>query len=307
MSKGVETRQKKEAYAQKLKNLIETYKSILVVNLDNVGSQQMNTVRHKLRGRAVVLVGKNSTIRLILKQVLEENPKIESLISLVRGNIGFVFTNEDLKEINERVTEDRVNAPVKIGAISPVDVIIPAGGTGIDSAKTTFFQALGIATKVVKGAVEILSNVTVLKQGQKVGPSERALLNMMDISPFTYGLSTSHIYSDGSVFPASLLDISEEDVLKDINDAISNVAALSLGLGLPCAASAPHMIANAFMETVALALGADVCFKQAAQILEKIKNPGCVVEQEAAAPVEEAPAPQPEEESEEEMEFDLFD
>ncbi|KAG9541190.1 hypothetical protein KCU79_g18685, partial [Aureobasidium melanogenum] len=53
----------KAAYFDKLKSLLETYKSIFIVTVDNVSSQQMHEIRHALRGDSVVLMGKNTMVR----------------------------------------------------------------------------------------------------------------------------------------------------------------------------------------------------------------------------------------------------
>ncbi|KAJ2360439.1 ribosomal protein P0 (A0) (L10E), partial [Coemansia sp. RSA 2611] len=95
MSKG----EKKAAYFEKLETLLTTYQSIFIVNVDNVGSQQMHMSRRSLRGEAEVLMGKNTMVRRALKMLLPKNPQLESLMPFVRGNVGFVFTNNpDLKE-----------------------------------------------------------------------------------------------------------------------------------------------------------------------------------------------------------------
>lgn len=52
----------KSAYFEKLKGLLEEYKSVFIVNVDNVSSQQMHEVRHSLRNEAVVLMGKNTMV-----------------------------------------------------------------------------------------------------------------------------------------------------------------------------------------------------------------------------------------------------
>ena len=52
----------KAVYFDKLKSLLENYKSIFVVTVDNVSSQQMHEIRHSLRGEAVVLMGKNTMV-----------------------------------------------------------------------------------------------------------------------------------------------------------------------------------------------------------------------------------------------------
>ncbi len=53
----------KAAYFDKLKGLLEEYKSIFIVTVDNVSSQQMHEIRMSLRGEGVVLMGKNTMVR----------------------------------------------------------------------------------------------------------------------------------------------------------------------------------------------------------------------------------------------------
>lgn len=54
----------KAGYFDKLKGLLEEYKSVFIVGVDNVSSQQMHEIRQSLRGEAVVLMGKNTMVRL---------------------------------------------------------------------------------------------------------------------------------------------------------------------------------------------------------------------------------------------------
>lgn len=56
----------KAGYFDKLKGLLEEYKSIFIVTVDNVSSQQMHKIRRSLRGdgevQGVVLMGKNTMV-----------------------------------------------------------------------------------------------------------------------------------------------------------------------------------------------------------------------------------------------------
>ncbi len=81
-----------------------------------------------------------------------------------------------------------MKAPAKAGALAPIDVHVPAQVTTMGPEKTSFFQALSITTKITRGTIEILNDVHLIKKGDKVGASEATLLNMMGISPFSYGL-----------------------------------------------------------------------------------------------------------------------
>ena len=53
----------KAGYFDKLKGLLEDYKSIFIVSVDNVSSQQMHEIRQALRGEGIVLMGKNTMVR----------------------------------------------------------------------------------------------------------------------------------------------------------------------------------------------------------------------------------------------------
>lgn len=90
------------------------------------------------------------------------------MLPQVVGNVGFVFTNEDLTEVRDTLLANKKEAPAKAGAIAPLDVFVPAGTTGMGPEKTSFFQALAIPTKITKGMIEILSEVHLVKVNEKV-------------------------------------------------------------------------------------------------------------------------------------------
>ncbi|ORZ34901.1 60S acidic ribosomal protein P0 [Catenaria anguillulae PL171] len=274
----------------------------------------MHNVRRKLRSEAAVLMGKNTMVRRALRVLIADNPNYEKILPHIKGNVGFIFTNSDLKTMRDQIIEDRVRAPAKAGALAPLDVTVPAGNTGMEPGKTSFFQALGIPTKITKGTVEITSDFPLIKAGSKVGPSEAALLNMMNISPFTYGLSVVQVYNDGNAFHPSVLDIDDETLLNHLVEGIRAVAAVSLAIGVPTAASVPHSLINGYKNVLAIALATDLSFPLADAVKDRINNPDAYA---AAAPAASsaapaaaaaaAPAAAEESEEEEDVDFDLFD
>ncbi len=253
MSKG-EGRTKKEAYFTKLYSLLDDYKTIFIVNVDNVGSNQMHQIRQKMRGSSIVLMGKNTMVRRALRNTMAENPSYEKLLATVVGNVGFIFTKGDLKESRSNILENRVKAPAKAGAIAPNNVVIPAGNTGMEPGKTSFFQALGVPTKIARGTIEIINDVDLIQAGSKVGASEAALLNMLNISPFTYGLTIKAVYDNGNVFDSSVLDINDDDLIKHYADAVAQVTAISLALSFPTVAAVPHLIVNGYKDLLAIGI-----------------------------------------------------
>jgi len=147
-----------------------------------------------------------------------------------------------------------------------------------------------------------------------VGASEAALLGMLDIKPFHYGLIIKSVYDDGSVYSPEVLDIKPEDLIKKFMSGIANVAAVSLSIGYPTVCSVPHSIVNGFKNIAAVCLEADIDIPQIAMIKEILADPSKFAAAAAvAAPVEEAAAPkeevkeESEEESDDDMGFGLFD
>jgi len=312
-NKKAEKFARKSAFFSRLQEYLEKYPKAFIVLADNVGSAQMQRIRKSLRGKAVVLMGKNTMMRKAIRMILESNPKLEKLLGHIYGNIGFIFTDGDLVEVRKIINDNRVGAPAKAGAIAPCDVIVPAGPTGMEPSQTSFLQALNIASKISKGQIEILSDVPLLKKGDKVGPSETTLLAKLSIRPFSYGLETRVIYDNGSIYDAAVLDVTFADIVAKFAGAAHNIAAISLQIGYPTYVSVPHSLVNAFKKVLAVSVESDYTIKEAEKIKEYIKNPTAFASAAPASAPASAPAaagkakaPEPEEEEEADMGFDMF-
>lgn len=303
----------KSNYFLKIVQLLEDYPKCFIVGADNVGSKQMQQIRQALRGKGVVLMGKNTMMRKAIRGHLENNASLEKLLPHIRGNVGFVFCKEELTDVRSIIMENKVKAPARVGAVAPLDVTVPAQHTTLGPEKTSFFQALQIPTKITKGTIEILNAVNLIKMGEKVGQSESTLLNMLKISPFSYGLIIEQVYDSGTIFSPHILDITDEDLRQRFMQVVRNVASVSLMIGYPTAASAPHSIVNGFKNLLAIAVETDYTFPEAEQTKEYLKDPSKFAAMAssaapAAADTKKEEVKKEESESEDEdMGFGLFD
>jgi len=186
----------------------------------------------------------------------------------------------------------------------------------LEPTKTSFLQALNIPTKINKGTIEILSDVHLIKKGDKVGSSESTLLQMLDIRPFQYGLQMVAIYEEGYTIDSAIIEqATDEMILSKFLIGIGNVASLSLGVTFPSVASFPHVVLNGFKNLLAISLGTEYQFDQANAIKEMIANPGAFVQAAPAAQTSSTntskpePEPEPEPEPDDDdagLEFDIF-
>jgi len=301
-----ETRaEKKETFIERVKRLYTEYRRVMVVTIDHVPSSLMAKIRHSLRGKAEVLCGKNSLIRVALKMIPNAEGT-EVLSNAVRQTVGLVFTNGDLKEIRKVIASNRLPAPAKAGQFADNEVIVPKGNTGLEPTQTSFLQALNIATKINKGTVEIINDVVLLKKGQKVGSSEVALLAKLNIMPFFYEMHCKSFFEGGNIFDASVLDITDEALMRSFAEGVANVSGLALSTNIPTLASLPYILSNGFRNVAGIAFATDYKFPLA----ERLTSAAAAVAPAAAAAAAPAPAKEEKEEKkpekkEEEEEVDL--
>merc|ERR1712029_700876 len=117
------------------------------------------------------------------------------------------------------------------------------------------------------------------------------------------------------IFDPAILDITDDDLRARFMGGVRNVAAISLQIGYPTLASAPHSIVNGMKKCLALAAVTDITFKEAEKLKESLADPSkfaaaaasAAPAAAAAAPAAAAKEPEPEEESDDDMGFGLFD
>ena len=264
-------KESKLEYGTRLNGLLDSYQKIVFCRMDNVRSQQIHNVRNELRGNAELLMGKKTLQKKIiaLRAEQEDSSKNDKTLAtrlceeeMLCGNLGLVFTNANLEDISSVLKKNRVQAPARVGAIAPCDVIVPAGNTGLEPTMTSFFQALNVPTKIAKGTVEIMSDKKVLSTGDRVDAGAAALLQKLKISPFYYAMEVDFVYDRGTIFTEEDLALNDEAIEGLMLSGIANLTALSIGAGVPTEASFPIMVTDAFKSLLAVAVETEYSFSE---------------------------------------------
>jgi large subunit ribosomal protein LP0 len=181
-------------------------------------------------------------------------PKVKALMELLENKIAFIFTDTNVNEFKKAISKVPIPREAKVGSIAPCDVAIPEGPTGLPPAEVNFFHALGIQVRINKGILDLQKAVNLIKKGDKVGNSEAGLLKKLNMMPFTYPLIFDKIYEDGNIYPASMLEVSSEDIISKIQTHVKSLAALSLEVNHVNALSAPLLVLNSFKQMLAIGL-----------------------------------------------------
>jgi|Transcript_67679 large subunit ribosomal protein LP0 len=210
--------EKKTLYFERFDHLFSHYSRIVLVNIENITSNQFKKCRKALGKNSILILGKNKIIKKVLKEHIKKKPELVELFPYLSGNIGFIFTTLEATKIKEILLKNRLPSPAKAGQLSPSDVVIPAGITSITPDGTSFFQALNIQTKISKGLIEIQTPVKIITKDQLIGNSEVILLQKLNIIPFSHCLEIKLIYENNFCINPKVLDISMieiENILLD--------------------------------------------------------------------------------------------
>lgn len=200
------------------------------------------------------------------------------------------------------ILSNRVAAPARAGAVAPSDVWVPAGNTGMEPGKTSFFQALGVPTKIARGTIEITADLKLVEKAGKVGPSEATLLNMLNISPFTFGMGVAQVYDDGQTFGSEVLDIGEEQLLATLSSCITTIASISLAINFPTMPAVMHSVVNSYKNLLAVAIGTEFSWPEIDELKDRIANPDAYAAAAPVAAASSAPAAAAAEEKKDESE-----
>jgi len=309
-------RAKKRRIVNRLYENFTNYKQCLVVKLENVTSNQVQQTRLALRQKKLgdMVCGKNTVVKKAIdirmnppkeddpdfefrKGLYTKIPQIEKLLTLCKGKVGFIFSDAAVFDLKPLIESNKISAPAKVGTISPVEFIIPPGPTGMDPSQISFFHTLNISTKIQKGQIEITKEFRVLEKGKKIGNSEAAILAKLNIKPLSFGMEILYVYDNGTILTPEVFNLNPEDLVGKIRNAANQLAAISLGLGLPNSLSIGHMLKNGFKNIAAIAVESGLKLKA----LEGLgSGPAPAAAGGAAAKTETKAAPKEEEKPKEE-------
>ena len=265
---------KKEKVYSKMHTFLGKFTSILICDITNIPTSNIHKMRKCLRALdSEVLCGKTSVMFTSIHDYIKNTKKFPSHLNkevlenfaevITRHQVCLIFTNKDIGDIVKISSQYELKKQSKQGQLSPIEVTLPAGPTGMDASQVDYFQNLRIQTKVVRNQLEVINPTKILVVGQKITLSEINLMNKFGIKPFHHKIDIFNVILGGRLYDKGILNINNDVMEKAVMKGIQNIAAFGLSTGISNKASAPHVIANSFKNIMALSLGTEVEIKQA--------------------------------------------
>jgi large subunit ribosomal protein L10 len=276
-----------------------------IADITELPAKQFQEIREKLRGRATIRVVKNTLLRLAMARAAQERPEISRLTDFVQGPTAVILTDMDAFKLSRFLKENKTRAPAKPGSKATQDIVIPAGETDLPPGPVVGeLQRAGIKARIQAGKVVILEDCKLVKAGDTISAQIADILAKFNILPVELGLKLRAALQNGFVFPAELLEIDEQRVMGELQQAASRALNLAFNLHYPTDLTVPAFIADAAASARALALAARYPVKETVADLLSLarremlslasvagqRNPACLDEELKGLVAQAAPA-----------------
>jgi len=217
----------KRETVEKLTDLMNKYETILVIDLTNLPSFQLQKMRAQLRGKALIAVTRAKLISLAIEHCKKDG--IKEIKKYLVNIPGIVFSNIEPFRLAKILIKNKSSAPAKPGQIAPFDISIPAGPTPFTPGPVIGeLGQLGIKTAIEGGKINIKESVVVVKDGGVISDKVATILSKLGIEPMEIGINLIAAYEKGRVYEKNVFDVDEGKYIEKIKQAYRDALSLSL-------------------------------------------------------------------------------
>jgi large subunit ribosomal protein L10 len=197
-----------------LVDLFNNYKNVVVIEVAHINDMQIQTMRKILRGKAVFRMSKKSLQLRAIEQYKNSSKKknLDELAKHIPGQSSLVFTNLDLFELKDIFLENEWMVPAKPNEITPVDIWVSAGDTGLPTGQviSELNMTLRLPTRILNDTIHIREDTRTHKAGEVVTVKQAAVLKKLGITPIESLIKIHFAWSDGEIIPEEILYMNME-------------------------------------------------------------------------------------------------
>jgi large subunit ribosomal protein L10 len=256
-------KQKKE-FVSELAERIKKFKVIAVADIRNYPDKHLQAIRKRLRGKAEMIVAKNS----LISRALEKAGKGTELTSSMTGPTALILTDMNPFQLYRIVKQGKGKAAAKPGQVAPYDIVIPAGETSLPPGPVlSELKQGGVNAQIKGGKVVIATDSVVAKAGQKINDAASKALQKLGIEPFEVMLNIHSAWEDKLVYRKDVLDVDEQKLLDDLRRSASEALNLSLAASYPTKQNIQLMLQKAYLNSKSLAINAEIYEKDVIDVI----------------------------------------
>src|SRR3990170_2974803 len=173
----------KQNLYQQMIELPKSYNVIALSKVNKVRATQLMMIRKKFHKEIVIKVIKNRVTQRAFEKIPDVKG-IDKLSSQLEEQCALMFTNISPFKLNLIFEQNKVFLPAKGGDITKIEIMIPAGDTGITPGPVlSEFKEANVATKIDQGTIWVSKDSIVAKPGDVISTKLASLLSKMNIKP----------------------------------------------------------------------------------------------------------------------------
>ena len=258
---------KKEIY-EDLTKLLNEYSVIAVADLQKVRSSQIQEIRKKLRGKADLVVAKNTILRKASEKIAGEKKGIDNFADSLTGSKVLIFTQMNPFELIIFLNKNKVRVPAKGGDVATSDIMIPAGNTGIQPGPViSEFNEAKVQTRIEGGSIFVAKDTVVVEKGEVIPVKTASLLSKLGMKPMEAGLALSYAYDNGLVLGQNDLIFDLDQMKSDFSSAARIALGVAVEANIMLPETAPIIISKAYRQAVAVSVESGFFTKQTADFI----------------------------------------
>ncbi len=248
--------------------LIESSRTVMLVNTLRVKSITINEARKRLRGRAILRHVKTTLLQKAAEktgsQVLREFLKKYAS----KGSVMLIVSNEDPYRLQQELKKYSIRLPLNAGDVVDREIVVPAGNTGLPAGPViSSLNEVGLPTRIETGSIWITRDTVVAKPGDVVTPQLASVLSKLNIRPVEAFIKSYTAIHNSIVYGEEVLAITFEDVVKELARSVEKAFKLSVAAFFPTPENLGIMLREAFSKAIALSLKAQYCDENTVKIL----------------------------------------
>jgi len=217
-------------------DLFKNHKNVVVIEVGRINDRQIQEMRKLLRDKAVIKMSKKNLQVRAIEQYKKESKKenLDEFANQIPGQAALCFTNLDVFELKNIFNENEWMVAAKPNEITPVDIWVPAGDTGLPTGQviSELNMTLRLPTKIQNDTIWIREDTRTHKAGDLVEVKQAAVLKKLGITPIESLIRILFAWSDGELLPEEILYMNLEQFRKDVISAYFSAQSLALDLGI---------------------------------------------------------------------------
>jgi len=247
---------KREIFSD-LQNLLRKYSVVAVADLQKVRSSQIQEMRKKLRGKAELIVAKNTILQKVSENLATEKSNVDKFANSLSGSKVLIFTQMNPFELILFLNKNKVRVPAKGGDIATGEITIPAGNTGLQPGPViSEFNEAKVQTRIEGGSIFVAKDTVVAKRDDVISTKTASLLSKLGMKPMEAGLGLSYAYDNGLVLGPSDLAFDLDQMKSQFSTAARLAFGLALEANIMTPETAPAILGKAYRQAVAVSVEA---------------------------------------------------